>query len=170
MDSPPREEVPEAVLEEYDDIPFDFLDRYLGGTPLVIDCSIVHNGMYLSAKTLLDTGANAFILVNIDLAAKIQARLQGRPIDGFRPHPVAGFDGKAVQYIDRAVIAHLRVQGRIMRNVPFFIFEIKHEMIIGRKFFDVYDFPVDFRRGRLVFLDTWPREYHVPEISRNKSN
>lgn len=53
------------------EVPQDFLPRYLGGKALTTACTPSFNGKSLTARNaLLDTGANAYLLVSVSFAKK----------------------------------------------------------------------------------------------------
>jgi predicted aspartyl protease len=144
------------IDEDLRDIPYDFLSKYLGGDPLTIECTVVFNGLSLSTLNALpDTGANGYLFVNTSFAEKLKQYLQLEEIRGFRPHPVGSYDGKSTQYIDHALIGHLRIQGRTVPRVPFLVLNMKNDLIIGRKWFDAHDVQVDCRRRCLSFPEDW---------------
>jgi len=62
-----------ATIDRYlKDIPFNFLDRYLGGTDLRITSKVAYNGLSLTAHhTLPDTGANGYLFVNRAFAQRM---------------------------------------------------------------------------------------------------
>jgi hypothetical protein len=155
-----------SIDQDLKDIPYDFLTRYLGGSPLTITCTIASNGLSLTTDNALpDTGANGYLFVNATFAQKLQKYLQLETITGFTPHPVGGFDGKTTQYIDTALRGHLRIQQHLLRDTYFLVLDMKHEVIIGRKWFDLHDVKVDCRNRCLMFPEDWlpePSTYEIP--------
>ena len=161
-----------ATIERYlKDIPFNFLDRYLGGTDLRITSKVAYNGLSLTAHhTLPDTGANGYLFVNRAFAQRMIRLLNTPKITGFKPHLIGGFDGKPTQSVSYALLGHLRVQGRTTRNVPFIVLDMKYDIIIGRKWFVEHDVAVDPRRSQLLFPPHWEADPVIPDISRDEAD
>lgn len=156
-------------MQQCSRIPFDFLKGLLGGDTLLIDCTIANNGLTLQAKALPDTGADAYLLVSVRFAAKLSKYLQLERLYGFEPATVAGYDGKAKQIVDLALRGHFRVQKRTVWNAPLLVLDMKHDVIIGKKYFERHDVLVDSRRKRLLYPESWKAEHLTRDIPMDEA-
>ncbi|KAK4232754.1 hypothetical protein C8A03DRAFT_20018, partial [Achaetomium macrosporum] len=133
-----------------------FLPRYLGGKPFLVSCTVANEGLSLTTTdALADTGANGFLFVSPRFSEKMVKLLGARQNRDFVPGQVGGYDGKGTEMINTAVQAHFTVQNRTMRNEWLIVVDSAHDVIIGRKWFDLYDVLVDSRRRRLLFPPEW---------------
>ncbi|RKF63249.1 hypothetical protein GcM3_140017 [Golovinomyces cichoracearum] len=124
----------------------DFLNKRLGGKSWTITCTIACNGFSLTTSNALpDTDAGGYIFINRDIAKKALKYLNPQRVIDFPPSPVAGFDGKATQLIDFALILNLKIDGREIVNVTFLVINMKHDLILGRKWFEDYGVVIDCR-------------------------
>lgn len=104
----------------------------------------------------------------MDFARRVKQHLRPRQITGFSPHLIGGFDGKATQLIDVALVAHLRIQGRTCRDVPFLLVDMKQDIVIGRKWFEEHDVMLDVRRRQLLFPEGFQRETIPAEVAMDE--
>lgn len=133
-------------------IPFDFLSRIMGGNALLLPCQVALNGITLRTKGLGDTGANGLIFVSVTFAAKMLRTIKDvQRITGFTPHVIGGFDGKASQIVDVALVANFILQGRLCPQLPMVVIDIKHDVIVGRRWFHDFDVSLDMRHRMCVF-------------------
>ncbi|KAI6248711.1 hypothetical protein HI914_02285 [Erysiphe necator] len=134
----------------------NFLQKRLGGKPWIVTCTIAGNGFSLSTSDALpDTGAAGYLFISRDLAKKALKYLKHKRITNFPPSPVAGFEGKVTQLIDVALLMNLKIHGRELQNVPFLVINMKHDLILGRKWFEEHGVIVDCRERKFVYRD-WP--------------
>lgn len=56
---------------------------------------------------------------------------------------VVGFDGKATQLIDIALIMNLTIHGRNFLRIYFLVIDMMHGIIFGRKWFEKYGVKID---------------------------
>ena len=137
------------------------MSKHLGGDPLTSSCQIAFNGMALSATALYDSGANCDLIIDKKLAARMEEILGAKRMKVSRPKVVSGYDGRSQQTIDTVVSAHLKIQGRIDRNVLFIVASINQDLMIGRKWFARNDVIIDVPRRRLLFPADWrPEQAH----------
>lgn len=135
-------------------IHYNFLQNVLGGKPWTVSCTIANNGFSLTTTDALpDTGANGYIFINRRLAKQALTYLRPEKITDFTPSPVAGFDGKATQLIDVALIMNLKIHGRNFLQVPFLVIDMKHDIILGRKWFEKHGVKIDCQEGKLEYSD-----------------
>jgi hypothetical protein len=150
-----------AIQEAIEALPDDVLLRHLGGEPLTYTCQVAFNGMALSATALNDSGANCDIIIDKKLAARMEDVLGAKRRKVARPKTINGYDGRSRQVIDTVITAHLKIQGRIDRNVLFIVASINQDLLIGRKWYARNDVIIDVPRRRLLFPGTWgPEQVH----------
>lgn len=125
------------------------------GQHLVFNAQLVHNGYSVSISALGDTGANGFVFINSDLAILLGKQLGIRTIRLPRECPVRGFDGRPAQPITHAILLTLIIDGRQQCRIPMLIANLdKHDLILGRMWFEKYAVLPDCRKRRLL----WPEE------------
>lgn len=136
-----------------------FIKDKLGGDSFRIRTQIAVNGYSLSTKdSLVDTGAQAYLLVSSKFANEIVERLHQDYFIDFPPHPVTGFDGKSVAWVDRALRVTFRLEGYGFRDQWLLVVDMKHDIIVGRMFMAAHDALPDCRNGRLLFPDDLLRD------------
>jgi hypothetical protein len=154
------------------EIPYDFLDRYMGGFPLVVHSTVSYNGMSLSTcLTLLDSGANGFLFVSVTFAKRLLKLLRLRRLTNFKPKVIGGFDGKLSQIIDIALVAHFKIQGRTVGEIPLMVVDMPVDIIVGKHYMKYYNVGVDVPRNRLLFFDeTWVPDYTSHDIAMDEAD
>lgn len=131
----------------------------IGGQPFVLPCKIGHNGIILTTNALIDTGANGYIFINTELAAKLAKRLD-IPIQTTPDTCGAeGYDGQQAQEINQLIQLSLGLDNRRFFQQPFILVHMKHDVIIGRKFFAKHQALVDCSNRQLIWRDGKDREY-----------
>ena len=80
--------------------------------------------MALSATALNDSGANCDLIIDKKLAMRMEEVLGAKQKKVAQPKVVNGYDGRSRQTIDTVISAHLKIQGRIDRNVLFIVASI----------------------------------------------
>jgi transposase InsO family protein len=108
-----------------------------------------------TSNALADTGANGYLFVSEDFSRQLVKRLGCEEFSDFEPQPVGGFDGSISQTIELGVRAHLTIQNRTISNEWLIVIDSPHDLIIGRKWFDLHDVLVDCKRRRLLFPPEW---------------
>ena len=68
------------------------LTKLMGGPSLVINTAIALNGIAVKLKTLLDSGANAYIVINIRLAKDVAHRLSVPILPLPKKYNIKGFN------------------------------------------------------------------------------
>lgn len=133
-------------------VPFDFLRQYLGGEPFLVAATLVLNGLsFTTLDCLVDTGAGGSVFINLKLARKLQKTLRPERITNFTPQLIGGYDDKSTtQLIDVALRMDLQVQGRRLGGT-FLVVDMKHDLILGRKWLEQHDVIPDVRRHRLLY-------------------
>ena len=107
--------------------------------------------------------------MNVNFANRVLKYLRPQLLKDFEPAPIAGYNEKPSQTIDTAAVVHFRIQGRTVYNAPILILDMKHEVIVGKKYLEYHDVLVDSRRKRLLFPGDWHTECPSKEIAMDKS-
>ncbi|RKF75617.1 hypothetical protein GcM3_083029 [Golovinomyces cichoracearum] len=143
-----------AVNKINEKSPNKFLHNLIDGKPWTINCTIINNGFSLTTTDALpDTGAGGYIFVNWEFAKRVIKCLNPKKLKNFIPSQVTGYDVKKTQVVDTALVMTLRIQGYEMKNVPFLIIDMKHDIILGRKWFEKHGVKIDCRKRQLIHSD-----------------
>ncbi|KAK4183177.1 hypothetical protein QBC35DRAFT_354528, partial [Podospora australis] len=106
---------------------------------------------------LVDTGANGDVFVSVTHAKRLLRMVSDIDrLESFKARAVGGFDGKPSQIIDVALKGDMTIQGRTFKDQPLLVISSKHDIIIGRQFFERHDILVDCFRRRLLFPESLP--------------
>lgn len=136
-----------------------FIQRYLGGEQFCTSVSVASNGLSLfTENALVDTGANAYVIVSKTFAARLEKLLQLEVNDQFDPGHVTDFDKQNTHTISRALCGNLIVQQHTHLNEWMLILDIPHDLILGQKWLSEWDIWPDCRRRRLLYP-----EGHLPD-------
>jgi hypothetical protein len=114
---------------------------------------------------LVDSGAHAFALINVDLAVKLAKRfnIPTEPLNG--DYRVTGFDGKNTTQLSHAIMLDIIVDGRHQGKVPFLIVPIgQHDMILGALWCAQNNVLIDCRHRMLV----WPQPLSLEDEVKSK--
>ncbi|KAK8130509.1 hypothetical protein PG999_002889 [Apiospora kogelbergensis] len=103
-----------------------------------------------------DTGAAGYLFISVKFAARAVKYLNTPIITDFCPHAIGGFEGRASQVIDAAVVATFRIHGRATMKIPILVIDMKYDLIIGRKWFEEHDVILRPATRRLDYPDDWP--------------
>ena len=88
------------------------LSRLLGGKSFTTLCTLFRNGYGVVTNALVDSGANAFTLLDTKCAKKTSEFLN-TPLETLeRPVPVKGYNRQTGKPITSILRLHLRVNGR----------------------------------------------------------
>jgi len=138
------------------------LTKLMGGPSLVINTAIALNGIAVKLETLLDSGANAYAVINIRLAKDVAHRL-GVPILPLpKKYNIKGFDNVQRSVACTYLRAHLTVDRRRLWNVPFVILDIgTHDLILGKHFYQEHKALIDVANSRLLWPDSCPQHLSV---------
>ena len=111
-------------------------------------------GVALNVESLLDTGAGCEILVHHDLKPFIKARLKPKILKICKPVPVSGHTNEQTDVIEKLFQASLVIDGRRIQSWFLFCNTGRHDLIVGRKWFERTGVLLDCRGKRLI----WPDE------------
>jgi hypothetical protein len=154
-----------ALLEqELHQGPVD-LTQLIGGNQFLVDCRVYWKDKTMTFQCLVDTGANAYALINQKHIRPLTKVLQ-MPLHKLKtPVPLRGFDGQpseAIRYlatVDLAIDRHSQTRQYLLAaNLG------SHDMILGRKWLAKHDVLPDCRRNQLH----WPenRETNQPDLAQ----
>lgn len=128
----------------------NFLQKQLGGKPWSVKCTISSNGFSLSTFDVLpDTAASSYLFISRSLAIKVLKYLKPERVTNFPPSPVARFEDKATQLIDITLLINLKIHGRELQNGPILVINMKHDLILGRKWLEEHGVKLDCRENNL---------------------
>jgi predicted aspartyl protease len=97
-----------------------------------IGTKIVHNGLAITTKALIDTGANGFAFIDTRFAILIGRHFGLNTIRLETPCAVRGFDNRNESSVTHAIALNLLIDGRRQLNVPMLIVDLgKHDIIFG---------------------------------------
>ena len=106
------------------------LRNILTVTSFAMPCKIAFNGYTVAVEALIDTGANAYVIIDTYLAKAFRDRT-GAPRDNMEKIHLGGFDGKKSQNIDKITWAHLHIDGRRCRWTPYMEARMSQPLIVG---------------------------------------
>lgn len=133
------------------------MDR-LGGESWTVTCTLACNGFSLTTSNALpDTGASGYLFISRDMAKKALKYLRPQRVTNFPPSPVAGFEGEATQLIDVALVMNFKIDCLELINVPFFVINMKHDLILGRNWFEQHG----------VIIDCREKQFFVPKLANS---
>ena len=107
-------------------------------------CKIAFNGNAVAIKALIDTGANAYVIIDTNLAKAFRDRT-GAPRDDMEKIHLGGFDGKKSQEIDKITWAHLYIDGRQCRWTPCVEVRMSQPLIISMLWMAAHNVDVSYR-------------------------
>lgn len=136
------------------------LTQLIGGRQLLVDCRVCWKGKSTILKTLVDTGANAYALINQKLVRSLTKVLQ-MPVHKLKkPIPLRGFDGQPSKAIQHILEVNLNLDTHIQPRQYLLAAELgSHNLILGRKWLAAHDVLPDCRRSRLH----WPEDHKADQ-------
>jgi hypothetical protein len=129
------------------------VEDILGGPSLEAHCRVALGGVALKVESLLDTGAGCEILIHHDLKPFVKARLKPKILRISKPVPVSGHTNQQTDVIEKLFQANLVINGRRIQSWFLFCNTGRHDLIVGRKWFERTGVLVDCRGKRLIWLD-----------------
>ncbi|OJD10369.1 hypothetical protein ACJ73_09822 [Blastomyces percursus] len=134
------------------------LGQLIDGNAFLVECQIARNGIAVTLKSLVDSGANGYLFISWKLAEQVVKGFGIQVVKLDAPVDVIGFDGKTKGQAAYVVGLHFQVAGRRFQKLPFLILDIgKQDLIIGRKFLEQHDIWLDE-------IKILRRELTVPEV------
>jgi transposase InsO family protein len=138
----------------------------MGGNAFNTSCTLVKNGYSFNTAALTDTGANAFLLIDANLAAQLVKRCGITVYHFDKPIPVNGFNGLPGKPVDSWVELTLQVDHRQFVNLPFIITPLgNHDLIFGRKWLAWTNLRLAVRDRTLEWPADLPPMY-LPPVQR----
>jgi predicted aspartyl protease len=128
----------------------------MGGQSLTYNCTISSNKGYgIQLHSLLDTGANGFILINTPIAIKALKMLGTKAQYLPKPIDIKGFDGQRGTQITHVIRFYLTIDHHKQYYVPMLVLDLgNHDIIIGRQWFVMFKVLIDPSARKLY----WPKE------------
>ncbi len=107
----------------------------LGGESFLIPIRLSYNGISVTLKALVDTGANGYLFINNRLADRFRASTGAPQGKLGTPRYLTSYkEGSAREKVDSQTTAHLWVQGARWLNEPFIEVRLGDtDVILGRK-------------------------------------
>ena len=122
-------------------------------------------------NSLIDTGARAYLLIDLEKAIDLAEQFKIRVIPLPRPQRTKDFEGKEGSPITHAIILDLWIDGRQFVNMPFLITRLgQHDTIIGRTWLNEQDIWLDCRHQQLIWPDTRAGNSKVPKKEKEKES
>ena len=92
------------------------------------------NGNYTQAKSLINTGVNGTLFIKRQFAARLAELFDKKIEEVVDPCSTIGYDEQSSQEIKRFIRLSLKLEGRVFLDQPFILLNMKHDIIVGRKF------------------------------------
>ena len=141
------------------------LRKLLSPSSLTFKAKVAMNGKTISVSCLADTGADGYLFVNINLIGALINHWGLRTKRLPQECPVTGFDGELRQPITHVAKLTFMIDGRVQQSQPMLIADIgKHDMIMGRLWFEEHGVLVDCRNYHLF----WPDQISLKEEVLNQ--
>jgi hypothetical protein len=148
-----------ATLEQHTHQGSIDLTQLIGGRQLLVNCKVSWGGKTRTFDALVDTGANAYALINQNLIRPLTKVLH-MPVHKLKkPIPLRGFDGQPGETIQQIIELDLELDRHEQTRQYLLVAELgSHELILGRKWLAKHDILPDCRRKCLH----WPGD-HKPD-------
>ena len=112
----------------------------MGRKHFTTTCTILRNGYSVLLSTLANTRVNRYLFINTCCAVDAANFINTQIVRLRQPLPVRGFNRQPGLPVTHAIILHLRVAGRRLKDLPMLMADLgQHDMIIGRKWFEEND-------------------------------
>jgi len=136
------------------------LSQLIGGRQLVVDCTISWKGQATTLKALVDTGANAYALINQKHTRSLTKVLRMPVHKLTKPIPLRGFDGQPSEAIRQVLEVDLDLYQHTQTRQYLLAAKLgSHDIILGRKWLAAHDVLPDCRRSQLY----WPGEHQADQ-------
>ena len=126
----------------------------LGGPALSFNCKLAANGLAMNMTVLLDTGAGGEAFIHLKYFDFIEKKLGLYIRTAQRAVPLAGYNNRNSETISRAFTASLVIDQRRIATHFLFCNTGRHDVILGRKWFEKTKTLVDCFGRKLI----WPKE------------
>ena len=125
----------------------------MGGNSYTLQTQINIKGFTFYTRSLGDTGANGFLFINTELATLLIRHCGARSKPLPRAISIIGYNGKGDSKITHYVRLTLQIDNRRFVRMPFCIASLgKHDVIIGRKWFEYFKIDLAIANCKLL----WP--------------
>jgi predicted aspartyl protease len=152
-----------ALLEqEFHQEPVD-LTQLIGGEQFLVECGVHWKGNAMTFQCLVDTGANAYALINQKHVRPL-TRVLHMPVYTLPdPVPLRGFDGQPSKAVRQVVIADLEIDQHLQTRQYFLSADLgSHDIILGRKWLAKHGVLPDCRQNQL----RWPGDTTTRVLKR----
>ena len=132
------------------------LSNLFQGNHFRLPSVLYRNGFGVKLNSLIDTGAQGFLFINLSIAFSITRSLQ-IPIQKL-PYKVTirGFQDSIESSVTHYLRLHLRIDGRTILNCPFVILDLgAQDCIIGLKWMKRFKLRLDTEHNQII----WPLQY-----------
>ncbi|EGZ76037.1 hypothetical protein NEUTE2DRAFT_142371, partial [Neurospora tetrasperma FGSC 2509] len=113
-----------------------------------------------TSNALVDTGADASIIVNLSFARKLRKLLKLPFCDDFDPGYVTPYKKAQPDSVSVALKGHIKIQNfRVKDQWIIVLLSLKRDMIIGNMWLAKNDILIDPARSRLLFPLDWKTDW-----------
>jgi hypothetical protein len=130
----------------------------------VLAYKLGQNGNYTQAKSLIDTGVNGTLFIKRQFAARLAELFDKKIEEAVDPCSATGYDEQSSQEIKRFIRLSLKLEGRVFLDQPFILLDMKHDIIVGRKFLAQQKALVDCDCRTLLWKDEVPAQCYQQEL------
>ncbi len=143
------------------------LSQLIGGNQFLVDCQVSWEGKDVVLKALVDSGANAYALINQKHVRPLTRVLQ-LPVHNLqKPIPLRGFDGQPSRAIQKILEANLTLKEHHQPRQYLLVADLgSHDLILGRKWLATHDVLLDCRRTQLH----WPEDHKTDQFDSDRRN
>jgi len=152
-----------ALLEqELHQEPID-LTQLIGGEQFLVECGVHWKGNAMTFQCLVDTGANAYALINQKHVRPLTRVLHMPAYTLPDPIPLRGFDGQPSEAVRQVVVADLEIDQHLQTRQYFLSADLgSHDIILGRKWLAKHGVLPDCRQNQL----RWPGDATTRVLKR----
>lgn len=136
------------------------LGDLIGGDSFLVNVTMRRDGIAVSLRALVDTGAQAWLLADRVFTQKIAQQWDLKRTTYDQSAIIKGFENKEIQTINSSIPANLQVQGRTFRNSPLLEVDLggrrDFQVIIGLRFLAANRIKLDCATKKLLFPRSMP--------------
>ena len=141
------------------------LSKLIGGHAYTLPSQLNIKGFTFHTHALGDSGANGFLFIDLELASLLVRSCGARTKPLPRPIPITGYDGNSDHNITHYLRLTLQIDNRRFIRMPFCIAPLgKHDIIIGRKWFDYFKVNLAIADRKLLWPASLPSSYFFDKL------
>ncbi|KAF2177357.1 hypothetical protein K469DRAFT_809316, partial [Zopfia rhizophila CBS 207.26] len=129
------------------------LSDIIGGPAFTMKCRIALDGVAINVSGLLDTGAGGTVFVHPRLHQVVKERLKPTFYRSRKSIPVAGHNNRQTGVVNQFFLAQLVIDERCTTTWFIFCDTGRHDLIIGRKWFELTKAMPDPLNQQIVWPD-----------------